>query len=586
MLVTQEQFDSVIDILRYEPTLAIDTETTGLGETDLPFGVSIATKDQAYYFDERVTPDMWIGLQLVRPSTFVLQNAKFDIRMLNSKRVDITKNSYCYDLTSLGRLVRNDHMKYGLDDQAKRMLGIAKDDRVKAYIKEHNLYRIRKDFFGEEIKEPQYDRVPIDLMAEYAAHDARITYDIYASYEKILAQSAAEVSAVFEQESDLIPVCYKMERHGLLLTKEYTLKAYYHEGQLLALSKASYQQMTGNEYTNSAKSIQKSLKWQLPLTDKGNPSLDDDVLEEIIVSGESRDKEIAETVRRIRLFDKRISTYYKSYLNLIDGQNIIHPAMWIAGTRTGRFSYSDPNLQNMPKEENSTDPYVIRGCFMPRPGRTYVSFDYSQMEYKMAVAYANQKDVIEQIQKGADFHKATADLVGIPRSQAKTLNFAVLYGAGIDKIATMLRCTKEEANRLKIKYYMALPKVEQLIDQVIATGRGRGYVKNWMGRRLYADKEFCYALPNHLIQSGGADVVKKAMVQIDREFPQLMMVLQVHDQLVFELTDEEMVHVPRIKEIMETAFPPMNGVSLTVDVSYSKVSLADRDMKKWGDNGI
>jgi len=579
MLVTTSNIEAIISALSKEDELAIDTETTGLGEKDLPFGASIACGTASYWFREDTTPSMWELIATLRPTYWILQNAKFDIRMLERKGVYLLRHSSAVDITSEARLVRNDHLKYNLDGQAKRELGKLKETAVAAEIKKYNLKETRKNFFGEIEIVPRYDWVDPVIMARYAAQDARLTYDLHCKYSEILAGKCDELQ---EQESALINICHKMERRGLLVDKSYTLAGYHNETFRKDLMLLDYKAITNHTFVNSATAIGKHLSMELPKTEKGNPSLTDDVID-TLVSDNERDNRILELVRGIRRFDKRISTYYKAYLNAMGEDNIIHPTMWIAGTRTGRFSYSDPNFQNMPKEEKSTDEYVIRGCIKPRDGRIFVSLDYSQMEYKLCVAYANQTDVIKKIMQGADFHQATADLVGISRTQAKTLNFAVLYGAGEDKIASMLGCSVPDARILKTKYFLGLPKVERLIDSIISTGRSRGYVTNWMGRNLYADKEFCYALPNHLIQSGGADVVKKAMVQIDKEFPDILMVLQVHDQLVFELTEDELKHVPRIKEIMETVFPPMNDVSLTVDIKYSRENLAERGMKDIGE---
>lgn len=153
-----------------------------------------------------------------------------------------------------------------------------------------------------------------------------------------------------------------------------------------------------------------------------------------------------------------------------------------------------------------------------------------------------------------------------------------LYGAGVDKLAQMLKVSKVQAQRFKDQYFMRLPRVERFIDEVIRRGRSRGYVYNWAGRPLYAEREFCYALPNHLIQGGGADVVKRAMVDIGKDAP---MLLQIHDQLIFEVNDgEEDQFIPEWKAKMENAFPAMNGMSLKVDVTKSRVSLAEKDMQK------
>jgi DNA polymerase-1 len=457
-----------------------------------------------------------------------------------------------------------------------------KDKRADEYIKKNKLYVTRTYADGTDYKVPCFQDIPTDIIAEYAAHDARIAYDLNLIYESKLTPEANDAIAI---EQEMVNICYKMEKLGLMVDEGYTARAMEFESNKIVDGMLQYQELTGAQFVNSAKSVQPHLSRELPKTEDGNPSLNDDVVEAILAdtAWSDKDHKIVQTVRFIRGYQKRVSTYYQSYLNLMDSNNIIHPSMWSAGTRTGRFSYSDPNLQNIPKEEDSTDEFVVRGCFRPRPGNKFVSFDYSQMEYKLAADYAGEMGVLAQVASGADFHQATADMVGIPRKQAKTLNFAVLYGAGIEKIAGMLGVSQTDAKRLKDKYFMGLPKVEKLIDQVIATGRERGYVKTWTGRRMYADREFCYALPNHLIQSGGADVCKKAMIEIHRELGHLWMVLQVHDQLVFDMPPEHMKYIPQIKEIMESQYKSFHGVRLTVDVSVSSKSLAERDMEKYVD---
>lgn len=575
MRVTDRNLTSVLEECSKHQTLAVDTETTGLEERDVPFALITATTHDTFYFDERVLPSFWANVAPLladTSKTFVFQNAKFDMRMLATKGLPI--HGSVVDIAIASRLLRNDQLVHSLDAQAKRLLGQEKDTTVAKYIKDFDLYETRTYPLGGTYKVPRYDRVPIEIMETYAQKDARLTFDLYELY---MSRLDVDSLRVWNNENDLIKVFYKMERRGLLLNQEYTVAAREHEQVRLDTFKALYKSFTGVGFVNSAKSIQKALDIQLPTTAAGNPSLTDDVIEELMDRG-IRAKELG-FVRNIRTHDKRISTYYDNYLNF-HSNGIIHPTMWQAGTRTGRISYSDPNLQNVPKEEDSEDRYVVRGCFMPRPGRRYVSFDYKQMEYRMAAAYANERTAIDAVMGGADFHQATADLVGITRKQAKTLNFAILYGAGDEKVAKMLGVSLQEARRLRLKYFMALHKIEKLIDDVISKGRGRGYVVNWFGRRLYADKEFAYALPNHLIQGGGADVVKVAMNRIDEEFPSLWMVLQVHDQLVFEMTDEELAHIPRIKQIMESVWTK-NGMVLEVDVSWSDKSLAERDMQPW-----
>lgn len=581
MLVTQDNLGEVLLELQCQRTLSLDTETTGLSETDRPFAFIIANRTTEYYFDARVIPLSvpWLHLLVCDTDrTWLFQNAKFDMRMMGYLGYEFKGN--ILDMTIMGRLIRNDHTNYSLEAQGIR-IGMKKGaDKIKEYINAHELYELRNDFFGVTNKQPRYDYVPIELMEEYACMDARITYDLYTNYSK---QMDDKSFAVLCNEAQLTKVCYQMERTGLLLNKDYTIQARYHELEIVDARKAAYERHTGKPYVNSAKSIQ---SWMgdtiLPLTPKGNPTLTDEVIENYLADEKIEDniKIGLKLVQEIRHYEKRVNTYYDGYLNSMDSAGIVHPTMWQGGTKTGRFSYSNPNLQNIPKEEESTEPFVVRGCFQPRPGTVYVSFDYSQMEYRMMAAYAKEEEIIKRVMSGEDFHKVTADMFGVTRKLAKTLNFAILYGAGDAKLAGMLDIPLREARNLKLKYFMALPKVDILVDNIVRTGKSRGYVTNWLGRRLHAVPTHCYALPNHLIQGGGADVVKVAMVRIASEVPHIPMVLQIHDQLVFEVKPEDYVDLPVIKRIMEEAFPPMNGMELTVDVEWSAKSLATRDMTK------
>lgn len=562
------------------PFIAVDTETTGLSETDTAFAVIIATEDEEFYFDDRLQ-DHAGGLTILEArqilskyqGTCFMQNAKFDMRMLQSRLIET--NFKIIDITPLARLVRNDHLTYNLATQAKRFGREKLDDMIKDYIKKHDLYEERTNFFGEIETCPRYDWVPVDIMSAYAKQDARLTYDLGMHY---LAQLNSKELELVERDAVLNKTCYQMERIGMKLNVTYVLESMYKEMELVSKAKARFKELTGVDFVNSGKSIQAVLKSSLPTTDKGNPQADADALE--LLTSHVEDGEIVSCILQIRKYDKRVSTYWRNYLILKDKDNIIHPQMWIGGTRTGRFSYSEPNLQNISKESDS-EPNHIREAFVPRDGRVFISLDYSQMEYRLAADYAGEKKVIDAVMNGADFHQATADMVGIERKPAKTLNFAVLYGAGIDKIAGMLKVSTLKAKALKDIYFSKLPKIEALIDGVIRTGRARGYVYNWAGRKLYADREFSYALPNHLIQSSGADVVKDAMVKIHSEFPSLWCVLQVHDQLVFELLPEELIHVPRIKDIMESVYVPKNGIKLTVDITIYRKSLGERHGEKY-----
>lgn len=552
--------------------ISLDTETTGLEEKDRPFCATISGRDFNIY-----TEDANECAAIVKDATKILyQNSKFDMRMLSHWGINPT-NIPAYDCEIMSRILRNDHLKYSLDAQAKRM-GMAKSTAVDEAIKAGKHYETRRDFFGAEYKVPRYDWVDRETLKKYALLDSRLTYLMGMNY---LEKADASDLRLMNMESELTPVCYRMERRGMQLNKDYTLQGYHYEKNQLAACRDRWRELTGSDFTNSAQSISKHLTISLPTTAAGNPSLTDDVIEEILVRATDRDKELLKTVRDIRGYDKRISTYYTSYLNFMDGDGVIHADMRQAGTRTGRFSYRDPNLQNIPAEENSTARYVIRGCFMPRPGNVFVSIDYMAQEYRIMADYAGEEDIIKAVMEGKDFHQVTADMFGVTRKQAKTVNFLTLYGGGPQKLADTLGIPLPEATRLRTKYFSALPNVEKLIDDVIATGRGRGFVYNWLGRKLYSVKEHCYALPNHLIQSSGADTMKVAMINIASFISgkEIEMVLAVHDELVFEMPEALLPMVKQIQEIMETVYESRNGMRLKTSASFSRVSLAKRDME-------
>lgn len=555
-------------------TVAIDCETSGLEETDRLFGYSLADSQVSQFIRSKPRQDLRDAVK-DNKRTWLFQNALFDMRMFGYEGLEFQGD--VIDIGVLARIIKNDYIgtkDYSLAAQAKRHLNQQKIDEVAKAIKEKNLYEMRKNFFGEEYKAPRYDWVDQDLMHNYASMDARLTFDLYQYYKTKLD---TDDKKVVDNETALTKVIHKMQRTGVKLDVEYTKAAYYYENKKLTEAKYLYKQTTGHEFVNSAKSVEKHLNVQLPSTEKGNPTLTDDVID-LMVSAYPQ----LELVRKIRYHEKRISTYYENYLNL-QHNGTIHPNYHQYGTRTGRFSSSNPNIQNIPHEEESQEPCVVRGCFVPHDGDVFVSIDYKAQEFRMALDYAGEHKLIRDIMNGADPHQATADMVGLPRKQAKNCTFAALYGAGPAKFATMIGSSEAEAKSILDKYFQGLPRLDQLLWQIQSVGKTRGYVKNWFGRKLRADYNHCYALPNHLIQSGGSDVMKVAMVRLSEMLPkEVKMVVTIHDELVFSMPENMLYIVPEIQRAMESVYEPQNGMKLETEAKVSYESLAVRDFKKYG----
>lgn len=551
-----------------ERLFSFDTETTGLEESDRMFGFSIANDTNASFF--RNKPDHLQRRLLQDPTiTWIMQNALFDMRMASYEGIEF--NGPVIDIGIMARILKNNRgpKDYSLAAQSKRHLFQNKITEVEEHIKAYDLYETRKDFFGEEYKVPCYQKVERTLMDKYGAMDARLTYGLYQYY---LIQLDEDDMRVVENESKLTKVLHKMERTGIKLDKTYTVRAWHHESEKKAEALTNFKESTGHEFVNSGVAIEKALGIELPRTEKGNPTLTDDVIDAMI-----SDHPTLALVRAIRYHDKRLTTYYTNYLNS-QRDSIIRPSFHQYGTTTGRFSSSNPNIQNIPAEDDGE--YPVRGCFVPHEGDIFLSIDYKAQEFRLALDYAGETKLIRDIMDGADPHQATADMVGLPRKQAKNCTFAALYGAGPKKFALMTGMSEQEAKSVLMTYFARLPKLERFLWQVQKTGKSRGYVKNWFGRKLRADYNHCYALPNHLIQSSGADTMKCAMVNMELP-PQVKMVATIHDELVFSMPEKDLTLVPFIQQIMESQYKPFNGMVLHTDANISRGTLAKKDMIPW-----
>mgnify|MGYP007083429600 CR=1 FL=1 len=582
MLVEKSNIVSALEHLDSQTKLAIDTETYGLRWHHRLFSIEVASADRQYHFDRRVLGEEFdkIKLLFAKERTYYFQNAKFDLRMLRHEGIEL--KGRIIDLEVLVRLAKNDVMSTKLEATAKRY-GMEKQDMVMEYIKEHKLYtKATSPYWDKVIEDLHFDRVPIELIAEYGAHDARITYDLC---EKVMAEIDERSMPVLENEVALTPICLDMEWDGCLIDRDYTLATLEQEKRLILEAKHQFHLATGQLYDGSKGQLLEVFTKAgefIPSTAKGNPSLNADALEGFT-------SPIAKVIQNIRFYEKRSSTYYSSFLDLGDYQGRLHADIRQAGTTTGRFSYRDPNLQQLSKEDDEEDfqrDNLIRRCFIPEPGHTLVSCDYAAQELRLMYAYANQWNMIDAINMGLDPHTSTSELIGSSRNIAKRYAFMLLYGSGIPKIAKTLGITEDQARLYYTRFTTRLPMVMALLNQIKHTAVSRGHVYNWMGRKLHLPggiRANAYAVPNHLIQSSGADICKKAMVEVAPLLHKSGAKLhtQIHDALVFQWPTENLDQIEEIKQTMEGVWPVKNGMGMAVDVKYSNKSLAEKDMEKW-----
>jgi DNA polymerase-1 len=280
-------------------------------------------------------------------------------------------------------------------------------------------------------------------------------------------------------------------------------------------------------------------------TEKGNACFDADALER-------SQSPIAKLILKYRYHYKRAHTYFENFIWLADINGAIHCDLQQPGTETGRLSCWAPNLQNVSKTADKEEKdFPVRRCFIPRPGFFFADLDYQAAEYRMMLDYAGETTLIEKIKAGVDVHTATQEEMGIDsRHEAKTFNFALLYGAGLQRIADMLKITPEEAKERKARYFSKLGGVKRFIFNVRDAANARGFVINWAGRMLKYTRDTSFKAPNGLIQGGVGDLGKGAIIAADKMLSshetmrspshyKSKLLLQVHDSLLFEIAEEE-----------------------------------------------
>lgn len=555
-IVTTESLPEVIEKLAQAHTLAFDVETTGLSSfhNSKMFSLAISTLDgESYYFNFDQKHSIVLNYQDLKPlmnkeRLWIGHNAKFDLHFC--EKAGIKPFGRIADTKALARLFESHHSfgggGYSLDACAKRWLSVEKDDRVKAWMNDNHAFTSTP---GVMRRNYHFDLVPFDLISEYAMIDTDVTAQLFLFLKQRIGETP-----LLDIEIDLTSALFHVERTGVLIDDSYVQAAQNFErsklnGALIELP---------SDFKDSAKYLTPQLEERgfiVSQTDKGNDQVDDETLRQKVDS-------FSKSVLDYRDANKRLNTYWKAYADLTDDFDVIHPDFDQAGTVTGRMSCRNPNLQNIPNRDESE--YPVRKAFIARPGFKFVSFDYKAVELRLALEYAGETELIEKIRQGHDPHQATADLTGLTRAQAKTLNFALLYGAGAYSLSLQLGCSEREAIQAKWEYFAGLPKLKSFIEAARNTLKLKGSVTNVFGRKSYFQtflkngqrRDNSYKACNLLVQGSAADVIKKAMVACVDLLHNYKsnLILSIHDELVFEIADDETTLIPKLKRLMEEAY--------------------------------
>lgn len=609
MLVTRSNFESVVSSLQQSNKLALDTETSGLRawHGDRLFSIIIADGQTSYYFnfqpyagiepDQVLLPMHLSRLQplLADPSkTWYMHNAKFDLAMLAQEQLTVAGTVHC--TRAIARVEYNEYQNYDLASCADR-IGFKKDDAVEKYIDEHHLWEWEsRPGRKQRNKNKHFDRVPFEIIVPYGCRDAEITARLGEHQEKTLQgiadkQKVTKITTLAETEKRLTKTIFRMESRGVLIDRDYCTKASAYEMDRGQKALQAFKLETGKDFSASPLLFKEIFasekeKWKYgepTKTGQVNPSFDSDVLASFV-------NPAARAILNYR-DAKSKSDFYAGFLYHADANGVIHPNFNPDGARTGRFSSSEPNLQNLTSEEGEEgNEFIVRRALIPRPGFVFLMPDYDQMEYRMMFDYAcdiagRETELVRKIKyEGLDPHQATADVVtsgGTPltRKRAKNGNFAVLYGSGYDTLAATIGSTRAEAKALKEAILNASPEIREFVNSVMDTVRTRGWVRTWLGRRCYfPDADYAYKSPNSLIQGGCADVNKVALNETDEYLleKRSKLVLTIHDENVIEAHEDEADEVARhVQGLMQNVYPS-KYLPLTVGMEWSPRSLGDK----------
>ncbi len=565
--------------------IALDTETSALDamQADL-VGVSLAVgPNQACYIplghggtdmfaEKPVQIDRAAALARLRPlleSDAVLkvgQNIKYDLNILARHDVIVAPIDdtmvISFDLDA-GRSEEGIGGGHGMDELASRHLS-------------HTCIAF-KDLCGTGKKAISFAEIPLDRATAYAAEDADVTWRLHTLLKPRLAHEAA--SRVYERvDRPLIPVVAQMERHGIKVDREKLAGLSSEFAKETARLEAEIHDLAGQPFTiGSPKQLGDILFDKMGLKGgkkgkSGQYSTDVGILEGLAAQG----VEMASKVLEWRQLSKLRSTYTEALqaaINPLTGR--VHTSYSLVGAQTGRLSSTEPNLQNIPiRTEIGRQ---IRDCFVAEPGNVILAADYSQIELRLAAHMADVPSLKEAFAGGEDIHSRTAlEMFGEvnrdTRGRAKTINFAILYGISRWGLATRLGTEPDEAQAMIDRYFERFPGIRNYIHATLESVRERGYSLTLFGRKCWfprirssnqAERQGSErAAINAPIQGTSADIIKRAMARMmpaldGAGLGHVRMLLQVHDELVFELPEGDVAAASAVIErvMAEAALP-------------------------------
>jgi DNA polymerase I-like protein with 3'-5' exonuclease and polymerase domains len=576
--------------LRHVDEIAIDLETKDpdllkkgsgsvIGNGDV-IGIAVATSHYKGYFPiahegggnmDRNKVLLWLKDVLEAPSTKIFHNAIYDVCWLRALGFKINGNIACTMIAAA--LTDENRFRYDLNSLSWHYLGYGKNEAALAEAAAE---------WGINPKSEMY-KLPSMHVGAYAERDAEVTLGLWQEMKKEIINQ--DLEDIFDLESDLFPCLVDMRFKGVRVDVEraHQMKKEFKKAEQDLLHKIKKETNVDTQIwaARSVANVFDMLKLEYPTTDKtGAPSFTKNFLQE-------HEHPVVNMIAQAREINKAHTTFLDSIISYEHNGRIHAEINQLrnagGGTVTGRFSYQNPNLQQIPARNKDLGP-KIRSLFIPEEGHTWGCFDYSQQEPRLVVHYAalyklpSVYEVLDAYNNdsSADFHQTVADMAQIPRSQAKTINLGLFYGMGKTKLQAELGVTKDKAAELFNTYHSRVPFVKQLMDKASNRAQERGQIRTLLGRlcrfHLWEPNSFgmhkamthedalrehgpgirrayTYKALNKLIQGSAADMTKKAMLELYKEG--IIPHIQIHDELDVSVENES--HAKKIIEIMEDA---------------------------------
>ena len=556
LVLDVESLEAWIARLRDAGQFALDTETDSLDALRANLvGMSFSCEPgQAAYLplahDYPGAPaqlDRGQALGMLRPLLEdaavrkVGQNGKYDLHVLRRHGIDVA--GYADDTLLESFVLDSGRARHDMDSLARRELGY----QTTAYT----------DVAGKGAKQIPFSQVALDDATAYAAEDADVTLRLHRVLSARMEAEPALQSVYRDIEMPLVEVLARVEANGVLLDGDELRRQGADLGRRMLELQQRAPGLAGRSFNlDSPRQVCALLYDELGLpalvkTPKGQPSANEEALEAI-----ADQHELPRVILDYRSLAKLRGTYTDKLPEMVNpGTGRLHTSYQQAGAATGRLASSDPNLQNIPIR--TADGRRIRPAFVAPPGRKIVACDYSQIELRIMAHLSQDAGLVAAFEAGADIHRATAaevfgrtldEVSGDERRAAKAINFGLMYGMGAFCLARNLGISRGEAQEYIALYFSRYPGVRDFMERTRSQAREQGYVETVFGRRLYleyigrgtqaqrAGAE--RAAINAPMQGTAADIIKRAMVSVDQwlagQAGRAMMILQVHDELVFE----------------------------------------------------